>query len=143
MPSMISRVFSRRSFFKASAAMAGAGGLLAGLESAEGKTARGRRVAYVGTCSSPLRNVSPTQVDLPPGNGRGIHLFEADRVTGALTARGVLEQSSSPDCLAIHPAGTHLYATNETDKMEDGKSGSVSAFVIQRGSGELTPLNTV
>ncbi len=32
-------------------------------------------VAFVGTFSSPLHNVRPTQVDLPPGNGRGIHLI--------------------------------------------------------------------
>jgi hypothetical protein len=30
-------------------------------------------MAYVGTFNSPLRDVLPTQVDLPPGNGRGIH----------------------------------------------------------------------
>jgi hypothetical protein len=36
-------------------------------------------MAYVGTFSSPLRDVLPTQVDLPPGNGRGIHSFQVDR----------------------------------------------------------------
>ena len=39
-------------------------------------------IAYVGTFSSPLRDVLPTQVDLPPGNGRGIHLFQVNRATG-------------------------------------------------------------
>ena len=32
----------------------------------------GSIMAYVGTFSSPLRDTLPTQVDLPPGNGRGI-----------------------------------------------------------------------
>ena len=32
-------------------------------------------LAYVGTFSSPLKDTLPTQVDLPPGNGRGIHRF--------------------------------------------------------------------
>ena len=41
-------------------------------------------MAYVGTFSSPLRDVLPTQVDLPPGNGRGIHLFHVNRDNGAL-----------------------------------------------------------
>jgi hypothetical protein len=36
-------------------------------------------LAYVGTFSSPLKDVLPTQVDLPPGNGRGIHLFHVNR----------------------------------------------------------------
>ena len=30
----------------------------------------------------------PTQVDLPPGNGRGIHLFQMDRTTGAMKVAG-------------------------------------------------------
>ena len=29
-------------------------------------------LAYVGTFSSPLRDVLPTQVDLPPGNDQGL-----------------------------------------------------------------------
>ncbi len=40
-------------------------------------------MAYVGTFSSPLGDVLPTQVDLPPGNGRGIHILRVDRATGA------------------------------------------------------------
>ena len=48
-------------------------------------------MAYVGTFSSPLRDVLPTQVDLPPGNGRGIHLFQVNRTTGAMTPSGVYE----------------------------------------------------
>ena len=38
--------------------------------------AKGPLIAYVGTFSAPLRDVLPTQVDLPPGNGRGIHIFQ-------------------------------------------------------------------
>jgi hypothetical protein len=64
---------SRRTFVKTSLALAGATPLL----------------AYAATFSSPLRDVLPTQVDLPPGNGRGIHLFQANRTTGALTPAGV------------------------------------------------------
>jgi len=32
-------------------------------------------IAYVETFSSPLKDMLPTQVELPPGNGRGIHIF--------------------------------------------------------------------
>ena len=49
----------------------------------------GPLMAYVGTFSSPLRDTLPTQVDLPPGNGRGIHHFTVDRATGSLTPAGV------------------------------------------------------
>lgn len=100
-------------------------------------------MAYVGTFSSPLRDMLPTQVDLPPGNGRGIHLFQVDRVTGALTPSGAYELGTSPNCLAINAAGTRMYSTNETDRVGEGKEGTVSAFAINRDDGQLTLLNTV
>src|SRR6266850_4281001 len=120
---MISRTISRRSILKASALLAG-GGLrfLTSLNGQEG-AANGPLLAYVGTFSSPLRNVRPTQVDLPPGNGKGIHLFQVDRDTGALSPRGVYEQGTSPGCLAVNAAGTRLYSANETDRMGDDDSG--------------------
>ncbi|HVK13425.1 MAG TPA: beta-propeller fold lactonase family protein [Gemmataceae bacterium] len=64
---------------------------------------------------------APTQVDLPPGNGRGIHLFRVDRATGALTAAGVHEVGTSPSCLALNAAGTRLYSANETDRRGTGR----------------------
>ena len=100
-------------------------------------------LAYVGTFSSPLRDTLPTQVDLPPGNGRGIHLFLVDRATGALTPNGVVEMGTSPGALALNGAGTRLYSGNETDRVGDDKQGSISAFVVDRTDGKLELLNTV
>ncbi len=100
-------------------------------------------MAYVGAFSSPLRDVLPTQVDLPPGNGRGIHLFRVDRTTGDMTPCGVYELGTSPSCLALNAAGTHLYSANETDRVGDDKQGSVSAFAIDLADGRLRLLNTV
>src|SRR5262245_50388248 len=71
-------------------------------------------VAYVGTFSSPLHDILPTQVDRPPGNGHGIHIFSVDRETGAMTPSGVVESGVSPNCFAVNTAGTLLYSTNET-----------------------------
>ena len=48
-------------------------------------------VAYVGTYTSPLKNMLSTQVDLPPGNGRGIHLFRVDRETGEMSPEEATE----------------------------------------------------
>jgi 6-phosphogluconolactonase (cycloisomerase 2 family) len=97
----------------------------------------------VGTFSSPLRDVLPTQVDLPPGNGRGIHLFEVNRSTGALTARGVYELGTSPNCLALNAAGSRLYSTNETDRVGEKNEGTVSVFAVNRTDGQLSLVNTV
>jgi 6-phosphogluconolactonase (cycloisomerase 2 family) len=100
-------------------------------------------VAYVGTFSSPLRDTLPTQVDLPPGNGRGIHLYHVNRATGALTPAGIQEMGTSPSCLVLNAAGTRLYSANETDRVGENKEGSVSAFAINRSDGKLKLLTTV
>jgi 6-phosphogluconolactonase len=100
-------------------------------------------IAYVGTFSSPLHDVLPSQVDLPPGNGRGIHLFNVDRLTGAMTPLSIFEMGTSPSCLAMDAAGTRLYSSNETDRVGDKKEGTVSAFAINRDDGKLKLLNTV
>jgi len=134
---------SRRSFLKASALLAGNAPLLAGVMQVQSAERKAPLIAYVGTFSSPLRDVLPTQVDLPPGNGRGIHLFRVDRSTGALTPTGVYELGTSPNFLALNAAGTRLYSTNETDRVGEGNEGTISAFAINRADGQLTLLNTV
>jgi len=134
---------SRRSFLKTSVALAGTTPLAAGSLPARSDEASGPLIAYVGTFSSPLRDVPPTQVDLPPGNGRGIHLFRVDRATGAMTPAGVHETGTSPSSLVLNAAGNRLYSANETDRVGDDKEGTVSAFVIDRADGHLSSLNTV
>jgi 6-phosphogluconolactonase len=134
---------SRRSFLGASAAFAGATVLTDGLRSAQAGDAGAPLVAYVGTFSSPLRDVLKTQVDLPPGNGRGIHVFRVDRGTGAMTPAGVVEMGTSPSCLAVNATGTRLYSSNETDRVGEEKEGTVSSFAIDRANGKLELLNTV
>ncbi|QDU56914.1 lactonase family protein [Aeoliella mucimassa] len=99
--------------------------------------------AYVGTFSSPLHDPLPTQVDLPEGNGRGIHIFRVDRSTGGLTAVGECRLGTSPSHVAINSAGTRLYTANETDHVGEQQHGTVSAFAIDRADGSLTKINTV
>jgi len=140
---MTSPTLSRRSFLKATAVLAGGGPLFSSLPKARAEAAKAPLIAYVGTYSAPLRNVRPTQVDLPPGNGRGIHLFKVDRTTGALSPHGVFEMGSSPSCVVINSAGTRLYSAGETDRMGESNPGSISAFSINRADGQLSLLNTV
>ncbi len=140
---MSSLASSRRSFLKASAAIAGTAPLVR-VRPATGTDGPTRPlVAYVGTFSSPLVDVLPTQVDLPPGNGRGIHVFHVDRATGRLSPFDVHEMGTSPSCLVVNGSGTRLYSANETDRVGDDKQGTVSAFAINRADGRLALLNTV
>ncbi len=147
---MIPAHSSRRAFLKSSAVIAGGQAFMAEADAksetnlvanfvADGKPL----IAYVGTFSSPLKDVLPTQVDLPPGNGRGIHLFQVDRTTGALMAAGVQEMGTSPSCLVVNEAGNRLYSANETDRIGATKEGTVTAFAIDRSTGKLESLNTV
>src|SRR6516162_2481800 len=139
---MIPRDRSRRSFLKTSVALAGTTPLMEGLLQAQPKETAGQLLAYVGTFSSPLGDVLPTQVDLPPGNGRGIHLFQVNRTNGALAPAGIHVMGTSPSCLALNTSGTRLYSTNETDRAGENKEGTVSAFSINRADGKLGLLNT-
>ncbi len=140
---MIQLDSSRRLFLKTSVALAGSTHLMHGLLHAQPDELIGPLFAYVGTFSSPLRDMLPTQVDLPPGNGRGIHLFQVNRETGAMTPAGIYELGTSPSCLALNASGTHLYSANETDRVGDDKQGTVSAFAVNRVDGKLKLLNTV
>ena len=137
---MASPTLSRRSFLKATAALAGGSLWAAPLKARAG--ADRPLIAYVGTYSSPVPILRPG-VDFPPGNGRGIHSFQVDRATGALAPHGVFELATSPVCLALHPSGTCLYSTNETDKLQENEPGSISALSIDQSTGQLTMLNTV
>jgi 6-phosphogluconolactonase (cycloisomerase 2 family) len=138
---MIDSEQTRRSFLQTSAALAGSpltSAIFHGQLPADKPL-----IAYVGTFSSPLKDVLPTQVDLPPGNGRGIHRFRADRETGAMTAAGIFEMGTSPSHLTVNAAGTRLYSANETDRAGEDKQGTVSAFAVDSADGSLKLLNTV
>jgi 6-phosphogluconolactonase len=136
------RDMSRRSFLKTATALTALSPVATAPTRAAGGQASRSLVAYVGTFSSPLRDTLPTQVDLPPGNGRGIHMFQVDRTTGAMTPGGIIEMGTSPSCLTLNAAGTHLYSANETDRIGEDKHGTASAFAIDRTNGRLQLLNT-
>ena len=134
---------SRRAFLKAGSALAAGAPLLGAALQTNSAEAKRPLIAYVGTFSSPLRDMLPTQVDLPPGNGRGIHLFQVNRGTGVMTPSRVYELETSPSCLVLNASGTRIYSTNETDRVGDSKEGTVSAFAINPDDGKLKLLNTV
>lgn len=131
---------SRRGFLKGAASLAGPALARAYGSKASGAAARstqGPILAYVGTYSSPETSEGSKS------NGEGIYLFEMDPSTGDLTQREVFADGSNPSFLALHPSGTHLYAVNETQTYQGARSGSVSAYSIDRSNGHLTFLNTV
>jgi 6-phosphogluconolactonase (cycloisomerase 2 family) len=134
---------SRRSFLKTTTIVSAMSPRVNGRAARERDQTKAPLFAYVGTFSSPLNDTPPTQVDLPPGNGRGIHIFRVDRSTGAMAPGGIVEIGTSPNCLALNATRTRLYSSNETDRVGNDRQGTASAFAVNRVDGSLQLLNTV
>ena len=73
-----------------------------------------------------------------PNNGKGIYLCQLDLSTGKLDVLRLVAPAppASPSTIALDPTRTHLYAGNEF-----GPPGAVSAYSINRLTGDLTLLN--
>ncbi len=72
---------------------------------------------------------------------KGIYLYELDRTTGALTAKGAVATTPNPTFLALAPNHKYLYAANEIGDYKGEKAGAISAFAIQPKTGALTLIN--
>ncbi len=127
---------SRRGFLKGATVLGVTSVAPARARESLAKRASGPILAYVGTYSS-------QGPEGGRGHGEGIYLFHMDPSTGALAQREQFSDDANPAWLAIDPSRTHLYSANETQSFQATKSGSVSAFSIDRSSGHLTLLNTV
>jgi len=75
------------------------------------------------------------------GKSKGIYCYKLDLATGKLTSVGVTEGIKNPSFLAIHPSGKFLYAVSEVTDADGKPGGAVSAFALDRKTGQLTPLN--
>lgn len=74
---------------------------------------------------------------------QGIYAWRVDGQTGKTSPLGLVAAAADPSFLALHPNQKVLYAVNETADFEGQKSGSVSAYAIDRTSGKLKLLNRV
>ena len=128
---------SRRDFLQGLAALVATRSPRALAQRGRANPGTGSILAYVASYSS------PQGPEGSKGNGQGIYLFQMDPSTGGLSQRDLFADESNPSWLAFNPAGTHLYAANETSTFQGTNSGSVSAFSITRPSGHLTLLGTV
>ncbi|HKG79509.1 MAG TPA: lactonase family protein [Pyrinomonadaceae bacterium] len=115
--------FSRRQFLGTGGiGLLGAFTLRAGTWSSQPR----ERTLYVGTYTS--------------GKSEGIYGYRMDHATGALTRFNSFK-SVNPSFLAIDRNKRYLYAVNEVSDYAGKPSGGVSAFAIDRASGNLRLLN--
>jgi 6-phosphogluconolactonase len=130
--------FSRRTFLKGAATFAAAASAPHAFGQPPTGAPAGTVWLYIGTY---------TGAPGPRGrSGMGIYLCALNLSTGELTvvrlvapalpAMGPTPSTASPSTIALDPARTHLYAGNEY-----GPPGAVSAYSIDRLTGDLTLLN--
>jgi 6-phosphogluconolactonase len=75
------------------------------------------------------------------GASKGIYLLDFDAQTGRLGEPKVAAEVENPSFLALHPTKPLLYAVGVTTRDTGEKWDSVTAFVIDPGTGMLTQLN--
>ena len=136
----ISNRFSRRNLFKGAAALGAASVVPAALGQGPTGAPFGTVWVYIGTYTG----TNPPSAFA--NNGMGIYLGALNLSNGqlnilrlvapALPATANSPATSSPSTLVIDSSGTHLYAGNEF-----GPPGAVSAYAINRLTGDLTLLN--
>jgi 6-phosphogluconolactonase (cycloisomerase 2 family) len=132
--------FSRRNLLKGAATLATAATLPEAYSQPRTGAPPGTAWLYIGTYTGAVGS---------GGNGEGIYLCELNLFTGKLTvlrlvapalpAAGTNASTASPSTLAIDPKGNYLYAGNEIFT----PNGSVSAYSINRMTGDLTLLNAL
>src|ERR1019366_4136631 len=77
-------------------------------------------------------------------HGKGIYTFRFQPATEKLTPLALAAETSSPSFLAVHPNQRFLYAANEHEGPDQpGKNNTVSAYAIDRTTGNLQFLNKV
>ena len=74
---------------------------------------------------------------------KGIYTYRLDSSTGKLTSLGLAAGAVEPSFLAVDSKGRFLYAVSEILTYKGQPTGAVSAFAIQRETGELSLLNQV
>jgi len=74
---------------------------------------------------------------------KGIYAYRFDAASSELTPLGLAAETTNPSFLAIDPNRRFLYAVNEVQNYKGASSGAVSAFAIDRRTGQLSFLNQV
>src|SRR5688572_25105949 len=87
----------------------------------------GELLVYFGTYTTP--------------KSKGVYVSRLDLGSGLLSAPALAAETTSPSFLAVHPSRPFLYAVNEVETFEGNRTGSVSAFAVDRVSGALSALN--
>jgi 6-phosphogluconolactonase len=75
------------------------------------------------------------------GKSKGIYTGTLDRQTGQLTGLTLAAETKNPSFLALHPKLPVLYVVGEVSGPAGKPGGAVSAFAMDKTTGQLTLLN--
>jgi len=73
--------------------------------------------------------------------GEGIYIYRMNEKTAELSHFKTVTGVADPSFLTFDPKRRHLYAVNEVEQFEGKSSGSVSAFSVDKKTGDLNLLN--
>jgi 6-phosphogluconolactonase len=76
-------------------------------------------------------------------SSKNLYRCRFDAATGKLSSLEVAAETINPGFVAIHPNGRFLYTTNEVGNYKSYKGGAVSAYALDRTTGQITFLNDV
>lgn len=74
---------------------------------------------------------------------KGIYAYRFDPGTGESQSMELATESENPSFLAVDADNKYLYAVNETDHFNGGRTGAISTYAIDRSSGKLTLMQHV
>ena len=70
-----------------------------------------------------------------------ISIYRLDTATGHMTPTGPVISAANPSYMALTPSLSHLYAVNELTEHDGRPGGMLSAYTIDRSTGNLTLIN--
>jgi 6-phosphogluconolactonase len=122
---MSSNQFTRREFVKVTGAAALAHSISSAAQDRSKKP--GEWLLYIGTYTN--------------GKSEGIYVYRMSSASGELKHATTVKGVSNPSFLAIDSKRRFLYAANESAEFAGRKGGGVTAFAIDRKTGDLRKLN--
>ncbi len=123
---MSSNQFTRREFVKASGLAALARSIPVSAQTGSKRKLK-ELLMYVGTYTK--------------GRSESIYIYRMNLADGQLKPAATIKGISNPSFLAIDPKRRFLYAANESGEFAGKRGGGVTAFAIDRKTGDLRKLN--
>ena len=99
-----------------------------------------RKLLYIGTYTEDIKFGTGQILE---AKGEGVYLYRLNQEDGSLEYLNVFSGIRNPSYLTFSPCNRYMYAVNELKEFEGKPSGSVSAFSVDRESGEIEFINSL